>query len=297
MREPRVSVVMPTHNRAGFVGRAVASVLAQTESDFELIIVDDASTDGTGEFLLSLARQDERIRVITNMVSKGGGGARNVGIAVSCGQWVAFLDDDDEWASVKLEIQLAKLTTSPGAVACSCSYELLFSSGSSKVIRLPLQVTLTQLLSGSVLGGASMCVCSSRVLKDIGGFDVSFESGQDWDLWVRLRQQGLITVCNESLVRYQAHDGKRITNNMSSQYLGARRFYFKYRNLMDPALRRHRLAYICFIMSRQTKRLASVRLRYLALSIHHSAPRIALTYFASSLPRLCMDLVRSTSVF
>ena len=74
MREPRVSVVMPTHNRAGFVGRAVASVLAQTESDFELIIVDDASTDGTGECLASLARQDQRIRVLPKLKSKGGGG-------------------------------------------------------------------------------------------------------------------------------------------------------------------------------------------------------------------------------
>lgn len=296
MSEPRVSVVMPTHNRAAFVGRAVASVLRQTESDFELIIVDDASTDGTGECLASLARQDERIRVLTNTASKGGGGARNVGIEASRGQWVAFLDDDDEWVPGKLEIQLAKLATSPAAVACSCGYEQHFSSGASKVVRLPQQVTLTQLLCGSVLGGASMCVCARTVLQAIGGFDASFRSGQDWDLWVRLRQQGPIAVCDEPLVRYKAHDGDRITNNMNSQYLGARRFYFKHRHLMDAALRRHRLAYTCFIMSRQPNRPGSARLRYLALSLHHSTPRVALSYAASSLPRLLMDMVRGTPV-
>lgn len=294
MREPRVSVVMPTHNRAGFVGRAVASVLAQTESDFELIIVDDASTDGTGECLASLARQDQRIRVLTNLKSKGGGGGRNVGIEASRGEWVAFLDDDDEWVPSKLEIQLAKLAATPAAVACSCDYEQHFSSGASKVVRLPQLVTLTQLLRGSVLGGASMCVCSRAALQAIGGFDTHLRSGQDWDLWVRLRLQGPIAVCDEPLVRYQAHDGARITNNMKSQYLGARRFYFKYRYLMDAALRRHRLAYTCFIMSRQPHRSSNARIRYLALSLRHAELRVALSYAASSLPRLILDTVRGT---
>lgn len=295
MKVPRVSVVMPTHNRAGFVGRAVASVLAQTESDLELIIVDDASTDGTGKCLAGLAGQDERIRVLTNTTSKGGGGARNAGIEASRGQWVAFLDDDDEWVPDKIEIQLAKLAASPDAVACSCSYEQYFSSGSSKVVSLPQQVTLTQLLRGSVLGGASMCICSRAALQAIGGFDTRFRSGQDWDLWVRLRLQGPIEVCEAPLVRYQAHDGVRITNNMKSQYLGARRFYFKYRHLMDATLRRHRLAYTCFIMSRQPHRPSSARIRYLAISLHYAEPRMALAYVASSLPRLVIDIIRGIS--
>src|SRR3954471_3920817 len=109
MTTPRVSVVVPTHNRADVVGRAVASVLAQTERDLEVIVVDDASTDGTAQRLAELAKGDDRIRIIANAVALGGGGARNAGIAASRGQWVAFLDDDDEWLPAKLAIQLETL--------------------------------------------------------------------------------------------------------------------------------------------------------------------------------------------
>lgn len=297
MMVPKVSVIMPTHNRAGFVGRAVASVLAQTESDFEFIIVNDASTDGTSELLSRLARQDGRIRVITNLQSMGGGGARNVGIEASSGQWIAFLDDDDEWVAGKLEIQLAKLDESPEAVACSCGYERHFSSGSYKVVNLPEAVNLEQLLRGSILGGASMCVCSRKVLKAISGFDANLLSGQDWDLWVRLREQGSITVCSEPLVRYNAHDGSRITNNMTSQYYGARRFYFKHRLKMSKPTRDLHIAYSCFIMSRQSKRSFLTRLKYLTLAIKYTPCQRGLSFAASSLPRILADKFNFNTFF
>lgn len=295
MTTPSVSVVLPTFNRAEYLGRAVASVLAQTVSDIELIVVDDASSDGTAEYLNSLARQDGRIRVLTNARSKGGGGARNVGIAASRGQWVAFLDDDDEWIPEKLQIQLAKLAANTAAIACSCSYEQHSTNGLKKIVRLPQQVALPDLLRGSVLGGASMCICSRKILQGIGGFDTLFRSGQDWDLWVRLLQQGAIVICDEPLVKYLAHDGTRITNNMQSQYLGARRFLFKHKHLMDAGLRKHRLAYTCFIMSRQSCRPAGARIRYLAISLRHATPGLARSYAISSLPRLIRDMVCGAS--
>lgn len=289
MRQPLVSVVIPTHNRLKFLQRAMATVLGQTEQNFELIIIDDASTDGTGLYLANLATQDSRIQILSNTESKGGAGARNKGISSSRGKWIAFLDDDDEWMPTKLKRQLQALQAKPSAVACSCSFVQRFPSGISKTIKVPENVTLQQLLSGSVLGGASMCLCSGSVLREIGGFDANFRSGQDWDLWVRLRQQGNIVVCPEALVLYHVHEGMRISNNMRSQYLGARRFYFKYRSLMDSSLRRHRLSYNCFIMSRQADRKLRYRLRYLALSLLNTSPRVSLSYAVSSIPRLIRD--------
>jgi glycosyltransferase involved in cell wall biosynthesis len=291
VKNPLVSVVLPTHNRAAFLERAIRSVVAQTETNLEIIVVDDASSDGTPELLNRLLGNDPRVRILRNLKSLGGGGARNVGIAAATGEWVAFIDDDDEWAANKLECQLEMLREHASAVACSCDFEQQFSSGATKTIRLPKNVTLNQLLQGSVMGGASMCLCSREVLRQIGGFDTRFKSGQDWDLWTRLRQEGDIVACSEVLVRYQAHDGPRISNNMHSQYQGARHFYFKHRSKMDLMTRRLRIAYGCFIMSRQISRSLSARLKYLILSLRHSNFLTGVSYSASSAPRLMVDFL------
>jgi len=289
MSQPLISVVVPTRNRADSLARAVSSVLAQTYRNFELLIVDDASGEEAGEILSRIAASDGRIRVLRNPVALGGAGARNVGISSSRGSWIAFLDDDDEWASSKLEYQLAAMCANRNAVACSCSYVRHSALGIKSLVKVPDGLSLSQLLRGNVLGGASMCFCLSDVIKEIGGFDARFKSAQDWDLWVRLRKKGNIVSRSEPLVRYQAHNGARISNNMQSQYLGARRFYFKHRQQMDKPLRRHRVSSICFFMSRQTGRDMGHRIRYLAMAAKYSSLPVALSYVKSSLPRMIRD--------
>ena len=155
MKKPLVSVVLPTHNRKFFLEIAIRSVLEQTERNIELIVVDDASTDGTSELLNQLASLDNRIKLLRNDKSLGGGGARNIGIAASSGEWVAFLDDDDEWLPTKLNRQLDKLNASPAAIACSCNFEQHFPSGATKIVRMAENVDQSQLFKGSILGGAS----------------------------------------------------------------------------------------------------------------------------------------------
>ncbi len=281
---------MPTRNRAGFVHRAIRSVLAQSESRLELIVVDDASSDDTQEVIAQYSCADLRVKSIRNSISAGGGGARNIGIGAGTGQWVAFIDDDDEWLPNKLERQLALLARSPGAVASSCGFEQHFPSGKVKTVQLQDRPTLQDLLRGSVLGGASMCVCSRVALEAIGGYDTSLRSGQDWDLWTRLREQGEIVVSPEVLVKYQAHDGPRISNNMASQHQGARRFYFKHRSKMPKPTRRLLIAYVCFIMSRQFKRSFKARLKYLTMAFRHAPRRTGISYVVSSMPRLVADI-------
>jgi glycosyltransferase involved in cell wall biosynthesis len=288
---PLVSVVIPTRDRQSLLLRAVDSVLQQSERDLELIIVDDASSDDTAAFLARLMRRDERVRTVRNAHPGGAAAARNQGIALGRGQWIAFLDDDDEWMPEKLQRQLQLLQSTPSAVACSCNFVMRFSSGRSKLVRVAPNATLQQLLFENELGSASLCVCSSAVLNDIGGFDASLPSAQDQDLWARVRQRGNVVVCAEPLVLYRAHTGRRITNDMQSQYLGARRFYFKHRHMMDAACRRGRMARSCFLMSRQPRRGLRHRLRYLLLSMRNSSPLEALAYAGSCLPRLLSDAV------
>ena len=99
-----VSVIITTYNRAHLVGKAIKSVLNQTFQDFELIVVDDGSTDNTEEVINSF--NDTRIRYIRHKINKGGNAARNTGLRNSKGEYIAFLDSDDEWLPEKLERQL-----------------------------------------------------------------------------------------------------------------------------------------------------------------------------------------------
>ena len=286
---PLVSVVLPTRNRLELLRRAVNSVRAQSERRFELIVVDDVSTDGTHAYLEKLPTVDERIRVVRNAVPLGGGGARNEGVRLSRGDWIAFLDDDDEWMPSKLERQLQALRPNPTAVACSCGFIVRSALRGSRVIAAQRNATLQQLLTYNCLGGASVCMCSREALRSVGAFDAKLKSVQDLDLWVRLRQRGNVAVCPEPLVVHHAHTGPRITTNSQSQYMGVRRFYFKHRTLMNSATRGHWISYSCYVMSTQATRRLRRRLRFLAMALLNSSPRHALTFARRSAPRLVRD--------
>lgn len=289
MTIPLISVVLPTHNRVEFLEKAINSILMQTAKNFELIIVDDASTDQTAELLDKFIKIDARIRVIKNKVALGGGGARNVGIFASKGEWIAFLDDDDEWVESKLSLQLEKVNLSPSAVACSCHYEHHYPFGLVRKFAIPERVALNDLYYGNILGGASMCLCSRNTLLKINGFDAKLKSGQDWDLWIRLRAEGEVVACDTTLVRYLAHNGLRISNDIESQYLGIRRFYFKHRDKMNTTLRRFRICHACFVKSRDKKKSSTKRFYYLYLAVYFSELSIGLSYVKSSFPRILMD--------
>ncbi|GAH83893.1 unnamed protein product, partial [marine sediment metagenome] len=101
-----VSVIIPTYNRADMVGRAIQSVINQTYQDFEIIIIDDASTDNTREVAREFQEREKRIKYFKHEINKGGGAARNTGIKNSKGEYIAFLDSDDEWYPEKLEKQI-----------------------------------------------------------------------------------------------------------------------------------------------------------------------------------------------
>jgi glycosyltransferase involved in cell wall biosynthesis len=281
-----VSVIIPTHNRLQLLQRAVQSVLTQTFQDFEIIIVDDASSDRTPDYLQGLASSDERIRFIRNDKSCGGSQSRNAGIALSGGEWLAFLDDDDLWLPEKLALQLDALNQAPGSVAVTSHFRVNYPLGIKKVIATPHLISLEKLLRSNSLGGASVCMCRADLLKSLGGFDSKLRSAQDWDVWVRLREVGEIISVPKVLVEYFIHFSYRISNDMRGKESGARRFYFKYRGLMSSAIRRENVAFLCYIRSRQARRTMMFRFRYLRLAIQNTAFRVGRSYFISSFLRI-----------
>jgi glycosyltransferase involved in cell wall biosynthesis len=283
-----VSVIIPTHNRVELLQKAVQSVLAQTLQDFEIIIINDASTDNTATYLEKLLISDPRIQVVTNAKSLYGSQARNLGIERSKGMWIAFLDDDDIWMPTKLAVQLQTLAANPNAVAVTCGYKINYPWGIKKQVQPPAQVTLERLLRANILGGASVCMANADTLKQFGGFDPKLRSAQDWDLWIKLRKAGSIVSANESLVQYYVHFNYRISNDMRSKYSGARKFYFKYKSQMNRDARLSNMAFLLFIKSRQSTRQIKSRFKSLFMACRYSSLRTGLAYSISSMPRLVL---------
>jgi glycosyltransferase involved in cell wall biosynthesis len=194
-----VSVIIPTYNRAAAVKEAVASVLAQTCRDFELLVVDDGSTDGTPA---ALARFGEEIRGLRSHRRRGVSAARNAGIAAAQGEWLAFLDSDDLWLPEKLARQMAFMSAHPG---------LLLSQTEETWVRRGLKVNPPR--SHRKEGGRiflrslerclvspSAVVLHRRLLEDHGGFDEELPAAEDYDLWLRLSWRHEVGLLNEPLI-------------------------------------------------------------------------------------------------
>ena len=183
---PRVSVVIPTYNRAALLPRAMRSVLAQTFRDLELIVVDDASADGSADLVERC--NDPRARVVR--LTKNGGVSRalNEGIAVARGEWVAFLGDDDEWLPELLGRLTARVDAGGGAFSLVYSNARVEPAAAApeRAPHLPEGDVLDDLLNGTMQLYTSACIVRRTVLLEFGGFDEAIRQGEDWDLWLRM---------------------------------------------------------------------------------------------------------------
>ena len=202
-----VSVVLPTRNRAELLQRTLGTVLAQGLPALEVIVVDDASTDGTPVLLAGL--RDERIRTIRHPGRRGVAAARNIGVDAAAGRWVAFLDDDDLWAPNKLSRQVDALLDSgarwvlDGAVVVDGRLRVIGAQPPPSVPNLASAL----LVSNVVPGGASGVVAERSLVVDAGGFDTSLALLADWDLWTRLALRAPAAALSQPLHAYQVHGG------------------------------------------------------------------------------------------
>lgn len=185
---PRVSVVIPTYNRADLLPRAMRSVLGQTFADIELIVVDDASQDGSAD--VAEREIDPRVRVVRLARNGGVSRALNEGIAVARGEVVGFLGDDDEWLPELLERLLARLDDDGDVFSLVYSNVRreppLDADATRRAPPLPEGVLLDNLLFGNIKLAHSACLVRRKVLLEFGGFDETIRQGVDSDLWLRM---------------------------------------------------------------------------------------------------------------
>ena len=196
--EPSVSVVIPTYQRRELLPRAVSSVLAQTFQDFELIVVDDGSTDGTREALEGL---DDRIHYRWQE-NRGVAAARNVGIRLGRGEIVAFLDSDDRWLPDHLAVVTEVLARHPKAVlVCTCPRYRVAGRQRAKEARLV--DLLPRLLLQNLLGYPACVAVRREALVAVEGFDERLLVWEDSDLWLRLALLGPFAILKRRTIAHR----------------------------------------------------------------------------------------------
>ncbi len=226
---PKVSVIIPTYNRAHLIGRAIQSVLDQTYQNFEIIVVDDASTDETEELVKSFS--DNRINYVRHQKNKGGSAARNTGIRAAKGEFIAFFDSDDEWLVEKLKKQIDKFRMSSKKVGVIYCGHCIVGEETQEVV----DEVIFSLRGNVFLNLLKMCITpgSSLVVRrycfrKAGFFDEALPSCQDWDMWIRLSRYYEFDFIPEILVKYHLH-GTRISTDLNARIQGIEAVLKKYR--------------------------------------------------------------------
>lgn len=195
-----VSVIIPTYNRAHLLGRAIKSGLDQTFQDFELIVVDDSSIDETEQLIKSF--QDKRIIYVRHEINLGSNPARNTGLRHANGEYIAFLDSDDEWLPEKLKKQLEIFRKGPeklGLVSTGYIYEQIPNEPFLPQYRGNV---LKQIIIANIVGSTSTPLIKKVCFKKAGIFDETMPASQDWDMWIRIAQYYDFDFVPEVLVRY-----------------------------------------------------------------------------------------------
>ncbi len=195
-----ISVVIPVYNRRQQVQRAIASALRQSLPPHEILVADDASTDGTPAAVAALA--DPRLRLLRHDRNRGAGAARNTGIAAATGKWIAFLDSDDEWEPRKLERQLAQLMGAPKNVAANVTgyvIDDLRNGQSRRLCPTERQAKLGALVWGCPLGPGSTMMVSRDMFHEIGPFDEALRRLEDWDWLMRYLPRYALGIVPEPL--------------------------------------------------------------------------------------------------
>jgi glycosyltransferase involved in cell wall biosynthesis len=212
---PEVSVIIPTYNRHDMISSTIASVLKQTFTDLEIIIVNDSEDDKS---LLNVINQfdDNRIHYLKNQRKKGANGARNTGYKNAKGKYIAFLDDDDRWHVDKIQKQIQKFNESSDDVGIVYSgYEIVCPSSPEffqNIFPKKRGKVQDDIIQGNFIGSPTPLI-KKDVFPDGLPYDENLESAQDWELWIRLSGNTDVDYVDEILAEYVIH-GDQISSDL-----------------------------------------------------------------------------------
>jgi glycosyltransferase involved in cell wall biosynthesis len=223
---PLVSVIVPAYNAEKFISVAVSSVVAQTYSALEVIVIDDGSSDSTKDIVNEIAANDSRVKCYS-IKNSGRAAARNYGISKATGSWFAFLDADDFWAPEKLSKQLAcwQINEKVGLIYTERTW--VDAKGTPLLdqpqrYNLPEGMILDKLVDGNYICTSTVLI-KKELVDTVGGFDESkdFKNCQDYDLWIRVAPKTIAAAVSDPLCFYRLHDDNA-HKNVLSRYIGLR---------------------------------------------------------------------------
>jgi len=228
-----VSAIITTHNRLPFLTRAINSVLLQTYQDIELIVVSDGSNDGTDEYLEKFKDSSNNVKIIMYHPERGGNYARNQGILEASGEYIAFLDDDDEWLPTKIEKQVSVFQSDSSIGLVYVGKNIIYKRENLKYVNTPKPVSNPNIsiLYDNFIGSTSSVMVKSEIIREVGMFDENLTALQDYDLWIRVCQKCKVGFVKESLLNYyNEFGGKQISDNQdkyktSYDYISAKYHY------------------------------------------------------------------------
>lgn len=248
-----VSAVITTHKREPkIVERALKSILNQTYKDIEVIVVDDspASYEHRCEVEMMVERYSSKgVIYISHETCQGACVARNTGLYNSKGEFIAYLDDDDEWKPEKIERQIEKFNKESVALVY-CGAESIFESENKTVKWNQLFLSgmiYSELLKENFIGSTSFPLIRKQALVAVGGFDKEMQSAQDYDVWLRLTQKYEVDFVEDSLVVYHVHEGEQITKNVKKKISGLERIILKNKELIHKNRKLFWIGYSCLI--------------------------------------------------
>jgi len=287
-RHPEVSVLLPTYNVAPFIGAAIESILDQNFRDFELIMMDDGSSDGTVE--VALGYEDSRVTV-HRREHRGPTQMMNEGINLARGRLVAFLDGDDTWAATKLTRHVEVMTAGSGLDMTFCRSRMIDEQGKSLHVTSPRWsgvLTYQDLLVSNPAANGSSIVATRKALVQAGKFDTAFAASYDHELWLRLAllSPDNIICIPELLTNYRRRSGQ-ITTDPRVMEKGWQQLMDKHRQLnseivneLEPKSRSNVCRYLAAIAYENGD--ARLGLRYIMDSLR-SAPWLFLRTWRSYL--------------
>jgi len=206
--EPLVSVIMPAYNSRNTIGRAIQSVLAQTYKRFELLVIDDGSTDNTVDIVNSYMKTDSRIVLLHNPKNLGVAASRNHGCRKAQGEYLAFLDSDDMWFEDKLEKQVSFMLRKGCDLSCTAyayAHPHEQPSGDKRAYRVPESISYEQLLKENVIGCSTVMVKATALKGHEFSGDYAHE---DYVLWLELAKAGKILCGLDEVLTGYSYGGR-----------------------------------------------------------------------------------------
>jgi glycosyltransferase involved in cell wall biosynthesis len=214
---PLVSIIMPVRNGSPYLERAIRSILSQTLQDFELLVVDDASSDDTPHVLMALSAKDKRIRTITLPLPSGICGALNTGLEVVSGHYIARMDADDLARPERLAIQVSYLQAHPDLALCGSRVRRFGEGVKPFVFRGPSNPAIIRaaLVFDNPLFHASVMIRGDFLRQERWRYDERYRHAEDYDLWSRIAKNYSLGQVPQVLLDYRVHAGN-VTNTSTS---------------------------------------------------------------------------------